>query len=931
MTNRTGGPHITPQRPIAPWTRTRLRTAPGSALAFAALVLLTAFLAAAFPRAVDTNESSSLRQDLSGARPARSMLELTTPQPGLELPQSVREDALRPEVIAAAYRKVLPLLPAPVRADTTQSAYGVQTTEFLVGQEAWLPRPDGLPPEFTLAAQAGLAHHSTIRTGRLPNAPAGLTMRTRELEAAVTTETAEVMRMHVGSLVHIGTSDSRALAVRITGIVDPVRPEGNYWSGDQILRNPGLSSTGGHPPLTYWNAGLLLAPEAAPALLGTLGEPQAYWRIAPDVTGLTAQQLPVLSERVASLENGPELLRLKQAAGQHASLTTDVDDILASHMEMRSAVRPVVAVAAIGTGTVAALTLAMTGGLSAARRGAELALLRARGGSLRGIGGRLLVESAVVALPASGVGLVAAILSVPQGRLGPAVVGVLAVAVLACVALPLCALALHRRPRLRAERADTVKARPGRRRTVAELSLLLLAVGAVVTLRRRGTSDSGDHLVSAGPVLVGLIAALVLARSYPLPLRWAARPAGRLRGALGFLSLARAGRSSATGVLPLLALLIALTTAAFGGAVLSGVADARDHTALQAVGADARISRPGPSGTGPLPNGLEQAVRDVHGVQVVAPVWIGPTFDLPRAHPVKGDLSPALVAVEPQSYARITRALGSDTYPDQARQESPGPKGAGVLNVIASPDVAETLGHEPQLIRLVGKDFTVRVVAVRSRMPGVVVPEFLLVDASRLRQRVATTVLLASGDELDVRAVQAAAQAGGADVDVQLRSEVRASFADSPLQTGTERIYAAAIAAGAGYAVLALLLSVLRSAPERTALLARLRTMGLTRRQGRRLLLLEALPQAAVAALGGLLVGWATVWLLAPGVDLTQLALASVPGLASGAAVSLRADAWSLALPAVGVVVLAGAVAAGQAWWAGHRGSITELRAGDMR
>lgn len=86
-----------------------------------------------------------------------------------------------------------------------------------------------------------------------------------------------------------------------------------------------------------------------------------------------------------------------------------------------------------------------------------------------------------------------------------------------------------------------------------------------------------------------------------------------------------------------------------------------------------------------------------------------------------------------------------------------------------------------------------------------------------------------------------------------------------------------------------------------------------------------------MAALGGLLVGWATVRLLAPGVDLTQLALASVPGLASEADVSLRADAWSLALPALGVVALAGAVAAGQAWWAGRRGSISELRAGDMR
>lgn len=608
-----------------------------------------------------------------------------------------------------------------------------------------------------------------------------------------------------------------------------------------------------------------------------------------------------------------------------------MDDILASHMAMRSAIRPVVAVAAIGTGTVAAVTLAMTGGLMAARRGAELALLRARGGSLRGIGGRLLIESAVVSLPASGAGLVAAVLSVPEGRLVPAVVGVMVVAVFACLALPVRALALHRRPRIRAERADAVEARPGRRRTVAELSLLFLAVGAVVALRRRGTSDSGDHLVSAGPVLAGLIAALVLARLYPLPLRWAARPAGRLRGALGFLSLARAGRSSATSVLSLLALLIALTTAAFGGAVLSGVADARDHAARLAVGADARISRPGPSGRGTLPDGLEQAVRDVPGVQMVTPVWIGSTFNLPRAHPVKGDLSPALVGVEPQSYARITRELGSDTFPDRARQGSPGTREAGVLNAIASPDVAETLGREPQVLRLLAGDFTVRVVAVRSRMPGVAVPEFLLVDASKLRQRVATTVLLAAGDELDGRALQAATRAGGNDVNVQLRSEVRATFADSPLQTGTERIYAAAIAAGAGYAVLALVLSLLQSAPERTALLARLRTMGLTRRQGRRLLLLEALPQAAVAALGGLLAGWATVWLLAPGVNLTQLALAAVPGLASEVDVSLRVDAWSLALPALGVVALAAAVAAGQAWRAGRPGSITELRAGDMQ
>ena len=138
----------------------------------------------------------------------------------------------------------------------------------------------------------------------------------------------------------------------------------------------------------------------------------------------------------------------------------------------------------------------------------------------------------------------------------------------------------------------------------------------------------------------------------------------------------------------------------------------------------------------------------------------------------------------------------------------------------------------------------------------------------------------------------------------------------------------AAIAAGAGYALLTVMLSLLHSAPERTALLARLRTMGLTTRQGRRLLALEAMPQALLAAVGGLLVGWATIVLLAPGVDLAALALGAGPGNVTYTA-ALRADLWSLALPALGVLLLTGSVAGVQAWWAGRRGSVTELRAGD--
>ncbi|MFD7000175.1 hypothetical protein ACFWA5_28860 [Streptomyces mirabilis] len=497
------------------------------------------------------------------------------------------------------------------------------------------------------------------------------------------------------------------------------------------------------------------------------------------------------------------------------------------------------------------------------------------------------------------------------------------------------AVVAHRRPRAHAERDDLAHARPGRRRTVAELTVLVLAVGSVVALRRRGASSAGDLLVSAAPVLVGLIAALVLVRLYPLPLRWAARPAARGRGVVGFLSLARAGRSSTVGVaLPLLALLLALTTAAFGGSVLAGVSDARDRAALLATGADARIA--GPGEVTPLPAGVAGAVRKVAGVRAVTAVRIERTAELTSGGAgAKEGLT--LIGVEPASYARLARQTGLGAFPADVLK----PKGAegagtggvrtgGVLNAVASPGLAERLGRAPRRITSLAGDITVRIAAVRSRTPAAPGADFLLVDAAGLTHSDPTT-LLATGAALDAPALRTAVRGAGKGLTVTLRGEERAALSDAPLQAGAERIYTTAALAGAGYAVLALLLSLLRSAPERAALLARLRTMGLTPRQGRRLLSLDALPQALLAASGGMLAGWATVRLLAPGIDLERLALATAAGRVPVIGASLRTDVWSLLLPAAGTVLLAWAVAVAQAWWAGRRTSITELRTGGMR
>ncbi|MCZ0979666.1 hypothetical protein O1L60_13040 [Streptomyces diastatochromogenes] len=251
-----------------------------------------------------------------------------------------------------------------------------------------------------------------------------------------------------------------------------------------------------------------------------------------------------------------------------------------------------------------------------------------------------------------------------------------------------------------------------------------------------------------------------------------------------------------------------------------------------------------------------------------------------------------------------------------------------MLPAIASPKVAERLGRAPMSIIAAAGAFRVKVVAVRSTTPALDDADFLLVNGADLTHRT-NTQLLVTGP-VDGTALRAAVRAKSSKLDVALRSEKRATYVDSPIQSGAERIYLGAIGAGAAFAVAALLLSLLQSAPERNTLLARLRTMGLTRKQARRLLGLEALPQAVLAALGGILVGWATVPLLAPGIDLFRLALATAPGSPAGQRPAAGGP-WSLLLPALAVVVLTALAAVGQAWWVGRRGSIKELRAGDAR
>ncbi|MFD5396430.1 FtsX-like permease family protein [Streptomyces sp. NPDC127097] len=903
----------------APTWRARPRPARAAALALGALVLVTAFLAAAFPRGVAAYETRGVRQALGSVPPGQRTVEITVsrtdvtggdPAAAYAAGELTRQD----RALRGRFR-------APLRIDADESLHGVRTTKPLSARDAWLPRPDGVAPGFSLYAAAGLGAHATLTAGRLPH---GAAPGKHTLEAAVTAATARALGLHVGSTLHLPD-----LTVRISGLLTPRAPDRAYWAVDPLMATAHQDMAPGLPPQRFWRAALLLSPQDGPALLRTEGEPEKFWRYPVDTHALTARDAPLLRDRLLSLEHGAALAGLRSVAGGGALADSAVDGLLDTFGRMRAAVAPVIAVAAYGIGTVAGVVLLMTAGLTAARRRAELALLRARGASLAGLAGRLAAETAAVALPAAAAGGVLALLLVPGERVLPSLLAAAGTGLLGTLALPLRAAVAHRRPRP-VERADGAGARPSRRRTVAELTVLVLAVGAVLALRGRSTATGGvDALVSTAPVLIGVIAALVLMRLSPIAPRLAARPAARTAGLTGFLSLARAGRAPATAGLPLLALVVALTTASFGGSVLSGVAAARDHAALTAVGAEARISA-----DKPLPEALRRAAGKVPGVEDAVPLRI----DVQAAD----DNGPPLylVIADAEAYARLARATGLGAFDAQDLAD---PGGDRPLPALVSSRFLTRFGRAPMALQPEFGQLVIRPKTVRADTPAQPGGDFVVVDAGSVARRHPDTyrdpatgpsVLLLSGRSLDTGALRTAVRAhtpGSLSVRLALRSAVRDGFADSPLQQGAIRLYTAAVAAGAGFALLALLLSLLQAAPQRSQLLAGLRTMGLTRAQARRLLVLESLPPALLAAVGGALAGVATIRLLGPGTDLTALALPGTSGGGAAGTVRLHTDPASLLLPSAGVVALALAVALAQAWLSGRRRESTELRAGDTR
>jgi len=909
----------------APWVRTRLRSAPLAALLSAALAFGTVFLAAALPRALDRGADQALREYLRSSGPAATSL-LATAAPRRA------EDETR-ESLDAVLATLRGRIGGSLRLDPSGPVYGARGLKPRSLANPELSRPDGVPPQLGLLHLPDAAAHVHLVAGRWPTGGT-----TGPIPVALPASTADTIGARLGSVLDAGTTQSSRQQAEVVGLYTVNDPSDVFWTDLPCLAKACLDQTADRPPQSFWQTAGLVGPESLHRLWSWGEQVEDFWRLPVDTAGLRADRLADTRKQIAGFVAGPAAAELTTVTGRtDLRIRSYLPDLFEQSLARQAAAAPLTAIGPAGLAGVAALVLCLAAALAADRRSEELRLLRARGGSRAGILRRLLGEGAVTVVPAASLAALLAFLLLPTPRWTAALLAALASGLLALLAFPVRAAVLLTAPRRRAVR----------RRLVAELAVLAATVAAVFEVRRRGIAPPGeglDPLLVAAPLLLALTGALLLARLQPVLVGALARLAGRRPGVVGFLGLARAARGTGgrprPSVLPMLALMLAVTTAGFGATVLDSVDAARLRVARLAVGGDASVIAP-PGAT--LAQSFTTAAAELPGVRAVTTVR---TEDEVTLIGTTGASSRVTVIVaDPVSYAELARAVGRGQFDPALLAGHGGPDSP--VPALVSTDLADRVATGTYRLLLGGGELrasTAGVVDGTPALPGTGASTVVLPvgpAATRLPELGHPNGWFAIG-AIDVARLRALAggtapapPSGGPATAATPGAEpsrylVRTSaakaeeLAGDPLQRSAGRLFWEAVLGAAGFALLAVLLTLVRAAPERAALLARLRTMGLRPRQGLTLILAEALPQALAAAAGGGLVAAAAVALLGPAVDLSSMVGASVP-------TGLRPAVLPVLAQTLGLAALVSAGVLAEAAVSGRRQITTELRAGDDR
>jgi putative ABC transport system permease protein len=741
-------------------------------------------------------------------------------------------------------------------------------------------------PLMEVLCRTSLARYAALTQGSYP-AGGGKDI----LQVAVSRATARRFGLSPGSELRV-RGPGGDVTLDVTGVLRPRQPAEAYWNLDPNAAAPGLTIT---PQSTYWT-GAVFASAAEAGQVQALFSAQDLsmtWELPLALGADSAERVQALAGAISRATTQATALAAPFAgSGSALSLSSPVQPALTSFLYTQASVQAAAWLLFVSLTIIGAVVLLLAARLVAARRGAEFTLLRARGASLAQVLLLAVRGMAVMCLPAAAAGLgLALVLSKPAGGdpLGtPAAAWWLAaVVLLTALAAPAAAIAFQQR-----RRRD--RASPGLR-WVAEGALTLAALAGLAVFRdQAGPAASGSGVnvyASAAPVLIAIPVAAILARLYPALMRGAGRLTARRAGAPAFIALARAPSAPA---LTAFALVMALTVAAFGGMVRDAIDRGQADASWRTAGADAVISAGSGSTVTPA---AQRAIAAVPGVRHAAVAWTT-AWTLPGGQKVTG------IAVRPASYAALVAS--TQTWPQVP---------AGALRpgtVIASPRVAAELGQRPAVLTDEAglPPLRVRVAGTLSGTPALPgTSSFVILPVTAIRGVAGPppyNLMLLTGSISGPALIRVVHRVlpGAA---TTTRSAVLSALTSAPLQHGTYLIFALAILAAAGFAIVAMALDLAMSADDRDTTLAYLATMGLAPGQQARLVLAEVLPALAAAGLAAVACAVVLPRLIAPALNLTVFT-------GSSARVAVTPDPAALVLPLAALLVLAVAALAAEAW-----------------
>ncbi|MFC7487959.1 FtsX-like permease family protein [Knoellia sp. CPCC 206453] len=868
------------------------RGARTTALATVLFALLTAIATAylvAAPRLQDTAYDEALGDELRSASQLQRDITLTLvpfdrgnflgegtpegPGDGLTAPFSAVESAAQGAMAADSTLVGTPVVSA-------------QTEPFSISPETGTKLQD--PPQTVVRVQGGLEEHVTWTSGRAPGKPTQtraltvgkLTRVVHLLPVGVSQDVAAGLGITVGATYELFPAGEpkkvvgrEPIFVVVAGTFSPRDRQDAFWEPEgRMLAVASIPSPQGG---AVRQGALVLPVESYSALTDSLrgGEiPDMSvmgssflthsWRykVREDLRQSDAVRLSRMASR---LDTARDMTLLPE----RPRLTTDIPSLVERYERALASTSVVTSFATAGITALSAIVLMLTALVATASRLREFTLLAARGASTLHVLAMALAGPMAWGVLAAGTA--AALTMLLVDGVPPWVSWLQVAVVIAAPAAAIATLVLACvRAAVNTRVAATTSLIRSSRRIVAELGLVVLSVLAISTVRARGDVISGgqtDWYAALSPVLLAASAAVVVFRVLPGPIRALSRLAGRGRGYVNFLGLARSSRASGTAGLPLLALVVGASVLTVVATISATIGEERAVAAYRTVGADVRIDG------GRIDDADLAELRQRPGVAAVAGAYVDRgSLIAPSDDSTGGAQDVRIIGVDPAQYSSVLART-------PLAMAGSGVRGAdGRIPVWLS--AGASVGDEIQLVvRGTRVPATVTVVdPTLARVSSGQLTATALVPLDALEAAVPLAQKNTAYAKASAKAAAALVADGTNDraaigelvTGVTSARALTVSSASRSLPSFVARSYAVAAALTALLTFLAVVLLLVAGRPERRQLLLRLRTMGMPRRAEARLLAVEVLPLLLTAVLVGAGVGIAAPLLVSRAIDL---------------------------------------------------------------